>query len=45
MAASVSKKRVRNKFEVFAMQIRSLIYQWVEAAIQECSATKVFLKC
>ena len=45
MAVSVSKKRIRNKYEVFAMQIISLIYQLTEAAIQECSAVKVLLKC
>ena len=45
VAASISKKCIRNKYEVFAMQIRSLIYQWTEAAIQECSAIKVLLKC
>ena len=45
VAASISKKHVRNKYEVFAIQIRSLMYQWTRAVIQECSATKVFLKC
>ena len=45
VAVSISKKRIRNKHEVFPMQIRSLIYQLMEAAIQECSAIKVLLKC
>ena len=33
VATSVSNKRIWNKYEVFAMQIRVLIYQWTEAAM------------
>ena len=44
VAASISKKRIRNKYKVFAMQIRSLIYQWTEAGIQEGSVYKSVTK-
>ena len=45
VAVSISKKRIRNKHEVFPMLIRSLIYQLTEAAVQECSTIKVLLQC